>query len=267
MWRCDGGRMRPAVVVAAYVATVLIVASIADRPCEAQYPGNAVNINTNPATAVQLPTFSFFSVGTSVLVPDRGATYLGGIGRASSAANSGGVPVLGKLPFAGRPLTNRAIGHSVGASSVWVTATIHDFEAMDQALLAQPTGRVLSSTAQAAVGQAVSGRILLPRRGDGTTDFEAASAWQLARRPEAGPIGSVAEEEVRREAARRDRQVEAAEFVARAERAEAEGKKNVARIFYEMAGRRAEGELKSLIAARLEALRSDQPTPRVAQVE
>ena len=47
---------------------------------------------------------------------------------------------------------------------------------------------------------------------------------------------------------------EAVEFFERGERAEAEGKANVAKIYYQMAARRAEGELKDLVAAKLDAL-------------
>ena len=35
------------------------------------------------ATTVQLPTYSFFSVGTTVSVPDRGSVYMGGVNRSA----------------------------------------------------------------------------------------------------------------------------------------------------------------------------------------
>src|SRR5207244_3656119 len=47
-----------------------------------------------PASAqtVQLPTFTFFSVGTTVSVPDQGAAFLGGVNRASQGRNEFGIP-------------------------------------------------------------------------------------------------------------------------------------------------------------------------------
>ena len=87
-----------------------------------------------PAQTVQLPTFSFAGVSTTVLVPDRGAAYLGGINRASDGRSEFGVP---GMTFPG--FQNRGIGQDRSATSFWVTATIHDFDAMDQALLNTPS--------------------------------------------------------------------------------------------------------------------------------
>jgi hypothetical protein len=52
----------------------------------------------------------------------------------------------------------------------------------------------------------------------------------------------------------RVRASEADDFYLRARQAEADGKKNVARIYYQMAARRASGELKSQISSRLAAM-------------
>ena len=41
---------------------------------------------------MQLPTFHFFSVATTVSVPDSGGAYMGGIGRGSSGRNRVGSP-------------------------------------------------------------------------------------------------------------------------------------------------------------------------------
>ena len=83
---------------------------------------------------VQLPTFSFASVGTTVMVPDGGAAFLGRhqsrVGRPQRVRRAGD-------PFPG--FQNRGIGQDRSASSFWVTATIHDFDAMDQALLNTPS--------------------------------------------------------------------------------------------------------------------------------
>ena len=86
------------------------------------------------AQTVQLPTFSFASVGTTVMVPDRGSAFLGGINRASDGRSEFGVPGIAFPGF-----QNRGIGQDRSATSFWATATIHDFDAMDQALLNTPS--------------------------------------------------------------------------------------------------------------------------------
>jgi hypothetical protein len=78
-----------------------------------------------PATTVQLPTFNFFTISTTVMVPDRGGTYLGGVGRAGSASGQNGAFGLG----------NRSGGSTVGGSGMSVGVQIHDLAAMDKALL------------------------------------------------------------------------------------------------------------------------------------
>ena len=75
------------------------------------------------AQAIQLPTFRLFSTNSTVLVPDRGSAYLGGVDRASYGSNQRGL--------------SRSIGSSVGSSGVTVHATIIDHEEMDRALLAE----------------------------------------------------------------------------------------------------------------------------------
>ena len=56
----------------------------------------AVDVMAQPAVTVQLPTFSFATVSTTVNVPDGGATYMGGINCALSGRTEYGVP---GLPF------------------------------------------------------------------------------------------------------------------------------------------------------------------------
>ena len=82
-----------------------------------------------PGAVVQLPTFSHFGVSTTVEVPDSGGGLAGGVDRAASGGNQIGGPLS--------PFTNSGIGSQVGRSCTHLLATIHDFEAMDEALLAQ----------------------------------------------------------------------------------------------------------------------------------
>lgn len=85
------------------------------------------------AQVVQLPTYNFSGVGTTVSVPDGGEILLGGIYRASEGSTSRGVPFV--------PFKNRGIGRSVGASTMSLRATIIDHAAMDEALLAEAAAR------------------------------------------------------------------------------------------------------------------------------
>jgi hypothetical protein len=77
---------------------------------------------------VQQPVVEVFSVDTVVSVPDRGSAFLGGVSTARS-----GYSTYGPLDF------SQAYGCDNGFSYVDVSVFIHDFEAMDEALLAAPT--------------------------------------------------------------------------------------------------------------------------------
>jgi hypothetical protein len=79
---------------------------------------------------VQQPVVSQFSVGTSVLVPDRGGVLLGAVKRAGDVGRQ-----FGPLGLAGRSRGSFRDYSGVSAH-VW----IHDFEAMDRYLLSQPVG-------------------------------------------------------------------------------------------------------------------------------
>ncbi len=60
-------------------------------------------------TTVQLPTFNFVTVTTTVSVPDGGTVLLGGIKRLSEGRSERGVPILSKIPYINRLFRN--IGH------------------------------------------------------------------------------------------------------------------------------------------------------------
>jgi hypothetical protein len=207
-----------------------------------------------PATTVQLPTFSFFSTATTVSVPDGGSAYLGGINRASDGRNEFGVPLL---PL--RPFRNSAIGSQRSASSMRVTATIHDFEAMDEFLLNQPTEfRRLQGLQSPA---AMLGHTLQPRLPNRSPAWEP-SALAGA---EASTVATVAEIQARREQQRQSRLTEAEQFYRRAQDAEEAGKASVAKIYYQMAARRATGELKQQALAKVEGLGRAQTGSKLAQ--
>ncbi len=209
-----------------------------------------------PGTTVQLPTFSSFSVGTTVSVPDRGSVYLGGIKRASTGRNEFRVPLL---PF--RPFRNTGIGRELSASSVHVTATIHDFEAMDEFLLSQPTAYARSLRSPP-VGAAAAWAKTLRRR-----DPAYGTSWKVsgAAEPRGASAMSVAEARAQRLRQQDLRAAEAVEFFERGRNAEMAGKSGAAKVYYQMAARRATGQLSQQVVARLEMLSRPATARQIAQ--
>jgi hypothetical protein len=188
---------------------------------------------TASGQVVQLPTFHQFAVSTSVLVPDRGSALLGGAGRSAYSRTARGFPALGPL-FGG---VGRGGAASANGASVHVT--IHDFDALDRATLA-------------AAGARTNGQVAADPRA-------AALQRRIAARNADTPderLLSVAETERRN--ARRDaqRQQEARQLFGQGQQAESQGHPGAAKIFYQMAARRADKKLQLQIAQRLEALRS-----------
>ena len=188
-------------------------------------------------TTVQLPTYSVFGVGTSVSVPDGGATYLGGVNRASTGMNEFGTPLT--------PLRNRSFGMERSASNMSVHVTIHDFEAMEEALLGQAPSSVAGSQPRSS---GTAQHRLIPR------------PWAAGR-----AVASVAEAQAERAREQLSPTEEAMSFFERGRAAEEAGKANVAKIYYQMAARRATGGLKDQAVARLDAINKAKQPPRLAQ--
>jgi general secretion pathway protein D len=85
-------------------------------------------------TTVQLPTFSFVTVTTTVSVPDGGTVLLGGIKRLSEGRNEFGVPMLNKLPYINRLFKNVGIGRETQSLMMTVTPRIIIQEEEEEAL-------------------------------------------------------------------------------------------------------------------------------------
>jgi hypothetical protein len=169
---------------------------------------------------VQLPTFQFFTVQTTVSVPDSGGAYLGGIGRSSTHSSQRGLPLLHRDPLFG----GRAIGRTSAASGVSVNAQIHDLQAMDEALLRQAGGL----------------------RGD--------NRRIAASRVRQEPTKSLAQ--IRREQKVSAETVddEADRYLEQGRQALAEGKAGVARVHLQMALRRAQGGTRNQVLSELAKL-------------
>ena len=85
-------------------------------------------------TTVQLPTFQFVSVSTTVSVPDGGTVLLGGIKRLNEGRSEFGVPLLSKLPYINRLFRNVGIGRETDSLMMMVTPRIIIQEEEEQKL-------------------------------------------------------------------------------------------------------------------------------------
>lgn len=79
---------------------------------------------TSSGTTVQLPTFSFVTVTTTVSVPDGGTVLLGGVKRLSEGRNEFGVPLLSQIPYINRLFKNVGIGRETQSLMMMVTPRI-----------------------------------------------------------------------------------------------------------------------------------------------
>ncbi|MCG8587415.1 MAG: hypothetical protein MI757_22135 [Pirellulales bacterium] len=86
-------------------------------------------------TTIQLPTFSFQTVTTTVTVPDGGTVLLGGLKTLREARNEVGVPLLSKIPYINRLFRNVGIGRETRSLMMMVTPRIIILEEEEAKLL------------------------------------------------------------------------------------------------------------------------------------
>ncbi|MBL8890713.1 MAG: hypothetical protein JNL67_12110 [Planctomycetaceae bacterium] len=79
---------------------------------------------------VQLPQFRRFQVNGSVMVPDGGSAYMGGISRSGAGSRQSGV-----VPF--RPFANRTIGGESGNAVVVTSVEVFSLRDMEAQLMGQ----------------------------------------------------------------------------------------------------------------------------------
>lgn len=94
-----------------------------DQPNDATKKSN-VNTTSRQGTTVQLPSYAFVTVTTTVSVPDGGTVLLGGIKRLSEGRNEFGVPILNKIPYLNRLFKNVGIGRETQSLMMMVTPRI-----------------------------------------------------------------------------------------------------------------------------------------------
>ncbi len=200
-----------------------------------------------PASVVQLPSFSFFSVSTAVSAPDSergyGRVYAGGTKYAADGCSEFA------SPFAPG---NRAIGSERAARGAFVSAQIHDLHEMDSILLSPEVREARMKRRADEAAAAVAAQTETPSAADRALRGQAGSS--------AEPIRSLADIRRQRESAAQAKQQEVLALVQRGEQAQAEGKPGVARIYYQMAARRladvprGESDLKSRVQSLLESV-------------
>jgi general secretion pathway protein D len=104
-------------------------------------PDQNVTNNTTKTvsgTTVQLPTFAFTTVSTTVSVPDGGTILLGGIKRLREGRTERGVPILNKVPYVSRLFKNIGIGREAQSLMMMVTPRIIIQEEEEQKLGIEP---------------------------------------------------------------------------------------------------------------------------------
>lgn len=203
-----------------YAASLALVVCL---PVAAQAP---------PATTVQLPTFSLFTVNTTVSVPDGGGVFLGGVNRAASGRIERGVP--------GVPFRSRGIGSVRSASGMHVTATIIDHKEMDEAILAEAAARRGAPLVEDRP-VTIAGDVVAGGRGPGR---------------DSASVGDLSVSEIRRrQAAEGEMQsAEGLDYLAKAERAVREGKSGLAKVYFRMAASRLKGDAAKQARQRFAAL-------------
>ena len=122
------------------------------------------------------------------------------------------------------PFANSATGATSAAGSMWIGAQIHDFDAMDKALLAQ------------------------------LNNYVELREWTSGAGRETSPSGSVAALKANAAAAATAVQEQAADNLAHAKQCLADGKPGVAKIYFQMAAKHATGEVKQEALAGLQSL-------------
>ena len=176
------------------------------------------------AQVVQLPTVRNFSYSGGASVPDHGDAYMGGSALRRSSSTSSGAG----------PLANRSTSSQGGGSSLSVSATIIDLQAMDEAILKQPIDappRATTNYAPRSTGTPVM-NTLTPylygqRAGRASTAANDPNAWQMAL------SAPVATRESGSRVARDDSEVRF--YMLKTQQATASGRNAAARVYYQMA--------------------------------
>lgn len=188
------------------------------------------------AQTVQLPTFESFSGGGSVLVPDRGGTSIGKIGRRGAQAGTA------------RPGLSRGQARRVAVGGADVSADIQDLAELDQQVLKEARARreARGLPANHTADKATNRRPAAAETADDEIVPDSSTA--------ASPIESIAEIRRQRAVAAEIRYRQAEETFALGERALSDGATATAKSFYRLAIRYGDADLMNKASARIAAI-------------
>ncbi|TWT50624.1 hypothetical protein Pla22_33670 [Rubripirellula amarantea] len=129
-----------AVVSSTFVTATVVLVAVAVMATDAS------------AQVVQRPSIETFTYSGSVLVPDQGSTYLGGVSRASTSSSRRGL--------------NHRFGGAMSHHGAAVSATIIDLDAMDRAIRGTDSSAVvqIDPSSRAAKTQRGKALVRLARR-------------------------------------------------------------------------------------------------------
>ena len=185
-------------------------------------------------TTVQLPTFSFFTVNTSVSVPDSGGTYLGGLLRGRDSSS-----MRGLAPFPG--LASRGIASERSAGGMSIRAWIHDFRKLDDTLLAEAAAKRRETDPVAIKGEALAESLKKSPAGNPAAEEPLLSVAEIRRQNEQ-------QDQARRE--------EALGYFTKAEEYRTAGKLGLAKMNYQRAAARDSGKVKEAALKRIAQLQN-----------
>jgi len=114
--------------------TITGTSSTTDADSEVDTSEESNRTVINEGTTVQLPTFEFVTVSTTVSVPDGGTVLLGGVKRLREERREQGVPMLSKIPYISRLFKNVGIGRETESLMMMVTPRIIIQEEEEQKL-------------------------------------------------------------------------------------------------------------------------------------
>lgn len=200
------------------------------------------------AQAVQLPTYGQFGVSTTVSVPDQGSILLGGIRQGAEGSVSRGLPGLGPL------FRNRASGRSIGNSQVVLSATIIDHQELDEAVLAAARQLPRREVSAAELARQQRADFMTANITRGTVSSLA--TIRESRETETTRTTNPSIEQVQQasQLAMERRAREARDYLQKGRQAEADRKLGVAKIYYQMAARRADEPLRQQLLGRIQYL-------------
>lgn len=224
---------------------------------------------------VYLPTYRVFAVQTSVLVPDQGIAFVGGVGHGFWGPHSfhrhpfgwhagpwrhgwwhhhHAVPVWGGFPVVSPFFGCRSWGFSYGFASTSVSATVIDHQAWDAAVLAQ--ARAMRNPPPKGGRQEAIAASEMPAAQP--LDPVARQAnWIRANLSETPPIATMPADDLAKIAAARqsDRQqrdaAEIQSLIEKGDQSRLAGDLGVARIFYRTAQRQGSGVWQRIAQERL----------------